>query len=287
MPELACINGSFCPLADARVSVEDRGFQFADGVYEVVAAPGGRPFLLDAHLDRLRRSLAGIELNVDVDALQLDRLIAEGIRQTGYRDVLVYMQITGGVAPRNHRRPDECPPNLVMTFRQHVPVDRDRFERGVALESTDDMRWARPCIKSIALLPNILHKQAAMQRGFDDALLLGPGNVVRETTCGNVFAVMSNSLWTPPVSDHILRGITRDVLLIFAAKQGIATHERDMPLAELLDADEVFVTSTTQEAMPVIRIDQRRIGDGRCGPITRRCAEALQSEATAGGHRTD
>lgn len=277
MPDIACINGTFCPLSEAMVPVEDRGYQFADGVYEVIIAPGGKPFLLDEHLARLRRSFTGINLDVDLDALGVTRLVAEGVKRAGHRNGLVYIQITSGAGPRNHVRPAACPPTLIMTFRDYTPVDQSRFERGITLEPADDTRWSKPCIKAIALLPNILLRQAAMQRGFDDAILLGPDKIVRETTCANIFAVFGDTLWTPPVSDRILRGITRDYLLEYATGEGVAVLEREKTIDELLDADEVFVTSTTQEAMPVLRIGDRIIGGGKAGPMTAQFAEGMRN----------
>jgi len=276
MPDIAWINGSFCPLSEAMVPVEDRGFQFADGVYEVIIAPGGKLFLFDKHLQRLRRSLAGIHLDVDIDALGLTRLVAEGVKRAGYQNGLVYIQISGGAGPRNHVRPPECPHTLVMTFRQYSPIEPARFDRGVALAPAEDTRWSKPCIKAIALLPNVLLRHEAMQRGFDDAILLGPDNIVRETTCANIFAVFGDTLWTPPVSDRILRGITRDYLLSYATGESVAVMERDKTIDELLDADEVFVTSTTQEAMPVLRIGDRTIGNGKPGPMTTRFAQGMR-----------
>lgn len=276
MPDIACINGAFCPLSEAKVPVEDRGYQFADGVYEVIVAPGGKPFLLDEHLRRLRRSLAGIDIDVDIDALGLTRLVAEGVKRANHQNGLVYIQITSGAGPRNHVRPTESSHTLVMTFRQYSPVDSVRFGRGVGLAPAPDTRWSKPCIKAIALLPNVLLRHEAMRRGFDDAILLGPDNVVRETTCANIFAVFGDTLWTPPVSDRILRGITRDFLLSYATGEGVAVMERDKTIDELLDADEVFLTSTTQEAMPVLRIGDRTIGNGKPGPMTTRFAEGMR-----------
>ncbi|MCB9849970.1 MAG: aminotransferase class IV [Phycisphaerales bacterium] len=270
MPDIACVNGEFCDVANARVSIEDRGFQFADGVYEVIVAPGGVPFLLEAHLERLASSLAGIELRVDLAELRVAELVKTGIERCGYRDVMVYIQITRGVASRNHAMPERVTPTVVMTFKAKPVYDAALRKDGVALKTVRDNRWARCNIKSIALLANILLKQEARAAGFFDALIVSDDDIVRETAAANVFIVRDGVLRTPPKSTHILYGITRDHLLAQARKLDIPCDESDFDRAMLLSADEVFITSSTMEVMPVTRVDENAIGDGKVGAMTRR-----------------
>jgi len=275
MPDIACVNGVFSPLADARVPIEDRGYQFADGVYEVIVAPAGKPFLLDGHLARLAASLDGIALAIDLPALKLPDLIAEGIRRCAHRDVMVYVQITRGMAPRDHIFPNAASPTVVLTFKPKPVYDPALTERGVTLISTRDIRWARCHIKSIALLANVLIKNDARAKGCFDALIVSDDQTVRETTAANIFIATGGKLLTPPRSAHILPGITRGYLLEQAAKLNLPVEERDFKLADALRADEAFITSTTMNVMPVTTIDQRTIGDGKPGKLTRQLASCF------------
>ena len=274
-PGLAYINGRFCDIREARVSVEDRGFQFADGVYEVLAATERRIFELSAHLDRLRRSLAGIHLPVDVDGLELPTLIDEGVSRCGCDDVLIYLQITRGPAPRDHVYGDAAPPTIVLTFRPKPIIDSTLRERGVALETADDIRWSRCDLKTLALLPNVMLKNAARRRGMFDAILVGPDGTARETTCANLFIARDGVVRTHPADNHILGGITRGWLLRHADSLGITIREQRFDVARLLSADEVFISSTTIDVMPVTHVDGACIGDGRPGPVARRLARSV------------
>lgn len=275
MPDIACVNGVFTPLSEARVSIEDRGYQFADGVYEVIVAPGGKPFLLAEHLERLRNSLAGICLDADLDALGISEQISEGIRRCSHRDVMVYIQITRGAAPREHAIPRAVTPTVVMTFRHQPVYDAKLRENGVTLKTLRDIRWARCSIKSIALLPNVLLKHQARIAGFFDALILADDDTVRETSAANVFIVTRGTLRTPPRSERILHGITRGHVLAGARRLDIPVDESDFKLDALLAADEVFITSTTMNVMPVTRVDQNPVGQGKPGPLTRKLASCF------------
>ncbi|MCP4593399.1 MAG: D-amino acid aminotransferase [bacterium] len=282
MSELAYVNGVFCDPADAKVSIEDRGFQFADGVYEVLVAPGGRLFRAAEHLERLRRSCEAIDLQVDFDALDLSAVIREGISRSGFEDVMVYVQITRGVVPRDHVYPDGLTPTVVATFKPK-PVHDDAFRRtGVALETAQDIRWARCSVKSIALLPNVMLKQAARRRGRFDAVLVGPDGNVREASCANIFAITGGTLRTPPPDEQILHGVTRAYILECARDLGIPTEEAELPVADLLAADEVFISSTTMDIMPVATIDDQTIGAGQAGPVTWRLLERFRRNLTKG-----
>ncbi len=270
MRDIAYVNGEFSDLAEARVSVEDRGFQFADGVYEVIVAPGGRPFRLEQHLGRLKRSTDGIDLAVDYASLDLPGVIAEGIRRCGFKDVMVYIQITRGVAPRGHEFPRDVTPTVVATFKARPVYDPELRRRGVSLKTFPDIRWARCSIKSIALLPNVLVKHETGREGYYDAIFVDSEGMVRETTRTNIFIVTGGTLRTPPLSEHILHGVTRNYVLECARASGVACAEEDFSAATLLAADEAFISSTTADIIPVTRVDDQPIGNGQPGPITQR-----------------
>jgi len=282
MEEIAFINGRFCSLSEATISIEDRGFQFGDGVYEVIVARRGRPFRLAQHLDRLKRSTDAIDLPVDYAALNLPAVIEEGVRRCGFDEVMIYIQITRGVAPRDHVYSGDITPTVAATFKAR-PVHTHARARGVALETTSDIRWAKCSVKSTALLANVLIKNAARRRGFFDAVILGEGDVVRETAVANIFIVNDGAIRTPPATDHILHGVTRGYLLECAARLGIPCREVHFSRSEMLAADEVFITSTTMNVMPVTSIDGSAIGDGKPGTIAERllgcfCEDTADSE---------
>ncbi len=273
MREVAYVNGVFCDLQDAKVSVEDRGFQFADGVYEVIVAPGRRPFRLPQHVQRLRRSTEAIGLSVDYAALNLPAVIHEGLERSGFTDAMIYVQITRGVLPRDHLYPDDAAPTVVATFKAKPVYDRELRHRGVALETVRDIRWESCWIKSIALLPNVMLKNAARRRGRFDAIILGPDDTVRETTCANVFIISGGVLRTPPADEHILHGVTRDYILECARDLKMPCAETAFKAADLRAADEVFISSTTVDIMPVAGIDDQPVGAGRAGELTLRLLE--------------
>jgi D-alanine transaminase len=282
MPEIAYVNGEYCDIADAKVSVEDRGFQFADGVYEVIVAMDGRPFRLEPHLERLKRSAEGIALEIDFERLNLCGMIDEGIRRSGFKDVMIYLQVTRGVASRDHVHPDGLEPTVVATFKPKPVYDPALRARGVALQTVADIRWQMCWVKSIALLPNVVLKNAARRAGFHDAIIVGADGNVRETTCTNVFMVKEGVLHTPPATDRILHGITRGFIVECAQSIDIPCKEADMTVPDLLAADEVFISSTTVDVMPVTSIDGKTIGTGRPGPIVGRLLDCFREAMSRG-----
>lgn len=282
MGDLAYVNGRFCDPADAVVSIEDRGFQFADGVYEVAVALGRRVFRLDEHLERLRRSMASIGLHVDVSALGLEGVIDEGVRRGGFDRTLVYVQITRGVQPRSHVIARGLTPTVVMTFRRRPPIDPGQRERGLHVTTVDDFRWTRCDIKSIALLANVMAKNQAIAGGYDDALFVGPGGDVREATSANVFAIRGGRLVTPSVDEPILHGITRRYVLECARRADVPNEQRRLSVEDLASSDEAFVSSTTMDILAVTRLNGRTIGSGRPGPLTRKLHEVFLEGLTGG-----
>jgi D-alanine transaminase len=287
MSELAYVNGEFCALADAKVSIEDRGFQFADGVYEVVVAHGGRPFRLDEHLTRLAKSLGSIGLAFDFRQHRIQEVILEGIARTGFDRTLVYLQITRGAAPRSHVVPPETQPTVVMTFKPLPPPSAELRANGVAVRTTEETRWTRCHIKSTSLLPNVMAKNAAVRDGCFDAIFVTPEGEVREATAANVFVVKDGEMRTPPKSQFILHGVTRAFILECAAEAGVPAREIRITLEDLKGADEMFISSSTMDILPVTRLNDQPVGDGRVGPETKKLQEqfrrSVEAELAGGG----
>jgi len=279
MPDIAFLNGAFLPLAEARVSVEDRGFLFGDGVYEVVRTYGATPFLLDRHLERLERSLAEVRIAPDWGRADLEGWIAVAVERAGYPEAKIYIQVTRGAAPRDHKFPD-VPVTTLVTVTPIAPLPAPMQEAGVAVISVPDLRWGRCDVKSLQLLPNVLARQEAAEAGAFEALLTGPDGVVNEGAGSNLFIVSGGALVTPALGPRILAGVSRAYVLDLARKMGLATQERDLSLAEVYDADEVLLSGTTIEVVGVVHVDGRTVGDGRPGPVTRRLAGAFRPQGS-------
>ena len=273
MPEIAYVNGEFLPLERATVRVEDRGFQFADGVYEVLRTYGGKPFAVDEHLARLSRSLKALELKAPASEGQLKSIIGEGIQRSGFAEATVYLQITRGCAPRHRGMPKNVEPTIVMTVRKLGPAATTLPGAGIAVITLPEFRWARCDVKSIALLPSVLAYQAAKKAGADDAIFVDQDETVNEATGANVFIVTDGRLSTPPTSTRILPGVTRDKILEASRAAGIETAEERITKSELYAAAEVFLTSTTAVVVPVMTVDSRQIGTGKTGPVSARVYE--------------
>lgn len=274
---LVYLNGETLPHGEARVPVDDRGFLFADGIYEVARVYDGRIFMLDDHLRRLAAGLDAIEITFDgVHDLAgvAERLLDENGLREG--DATIYIQVTRGAAPRKHAFPPAgTPPTVYVAarpFAQHPPA---YFEEGVAAITAPDTRWTRCDIKSVSLLPNVLANQRAQAAGAFEALFVRDGIVV-EGAHSNLFAVTDGTLVTYPASNYILPGITRRLVLDLAAALDVTAREGSILAERLYDVDEAFLSGTTTEIMPVVTVDGRRIGDGRPGPVTRRLQRAYR-----------
>jgi D-alanine transaminase len=275
MPDIGFVNGRFSPLADATVSVEDRGFQFGDGVYEVIRTYHGKPFHLDAHLARLERSAKALDLPMPWSLSQWAAHVQEGVKRAGYPESKVYLQLTRGAAPRDHAFPAEAKPTAVMTVREMKPMDPAIQQAGVSVMIMDDWRWGRCDIKSVNLLPNVMARQKAKQAGAFEALFVRDGQVT-EGAVSNVMIVKSGKVLTAPEGEMILSGVTRTLVLELARKEGLSADERFVSREELLGAEEVFLTSTTIEVLPVIRVDGQAVGSGKPGPVTLKLQAAFQ-----------
>ena len=271
MPNVAFINGAFVPLAEAKVSIEDRGFQFGDGVYEVIRTYTGRPFALEAHLARLDRSAAALDLIQPYSHAEWTDHILEGISRAAFPEAKIYIQLSRGVAPRDHAYSTELTPTVVMTVREFHPLDRSVQAAGVDAMTTEDIRWGRCDIKSVNLLANVLARQQVKQAQVFEAILVRAG-LVTEGAVSTVMVVRGGTVMTAPEGPHILSGVTRAVVLDLARSEGMSVQERCVSQADLYGADEVFLTGTTVEVLAVVRIDGKVIGNGRPGPITQRLA---------------
>lgn len=271
MPTIACVNGRFLPIARATVSIEDRGLQFGDGVYEVVRGYGGRLFRLDAHLDRLEQSARAIRLPLRYSRAQWRRLVQRAFALSRFPDAKVYLQLTRGPAPRDHRFPDTVHPTVVITVRRLEPLPPAVRRDGVSAITVPDLRWGRCDVKSLNLLANVLAREDARAAGAFEAILVRDGHVT-EGAVSNVFAVFDGTVTTSPTDPSILPGITRAATLELV-RDGLPLAERPIPIDEFRRADEVFLTGTTVEIVPVVSLDGAKVGNGSPGPITRRLAQ--------------
>ena len=274
MSEWIWMNGEIVPMNEARIDVEDRGFQFADGVYEVIKLYRGKSFTLHPHLQRLERSGHDIGIPMPIEQSALAAEIGKLAARSGVREGMVYLQLTRGVSKRNHIFPTTVKPTLLFYARPLPPPQLPGEGEGVRLLAVEDDRWKRCWIKSIALLPNVLAKNKAVAAGADEAVFIDNG-VVTECSASNLFAVIGGKLVTHPVGSKVLPGITRAVLLDCAASLGIEVDERGFNEEEAIRASELFITSTTREVSWVARWNDRYIGQARCGPIALALHRAL------------
>ncbi|MBX6362592.1 MAG: D-amino-acid transaminase [Gemmatimonadetes bacterium] len=273
---LVYLNGEILPHESARIPVDDRGFLFADGIYEVARVYDGRPFRMDAHLARMADGLRAIRL----EAPDLDRLAAvaeELLDRNNLRTggATIYIQVTRGVAPRKHAFPANVTPTVYVAAKPFQDYPAEYFDAGVAAIRVADTRWARCDIKSVALLPNVLANQAAHEAGAFEAIFVRDG-VLIEGSHSNLLGVIDGTLVTYPKCNYILGGITRDVVLDLARQLGIPTREGPIHEDRFADVTELFLSGTTTEVMPITRLDGRPVGDGTVGPITRRLQAAYR-----------
>jgi D-alanine transaminase len=282
MSRIAYVNGRYRPLRDAAVNIEDRGYQFADGVYEVCEVKDGRLVDERRHIARLQRSLNELRIALPMSLAALSIVMHETVRRNRVVDGLVYLQITRGVARRDFPFPAPgTAPSIVVTSRS---LDRAQGEKqareGIVVVTVPDIRWARVDIKSVALLPNVLAKQAARDQGAREAWLVDRDGFVTEGASSNAWIVTRDQkVITRPAERGILRGITRSVLLEVLAAKGLTLEERPFKVQEVLDSQEAFVTSASQIVMPVVRVDGRPIGEGRPGPVSLALRQAFHGHA--------
>lgn len=275
MTRVAYVNGRYVPFGEASVHVEDRGYQLADGVYEVMAVRDGRLRRAERHLARLDRSLGELRIARPLSHKVLRLVIAELLRRNRLTDGTVYLQITRGVAKRDHAFPkDTAPTVFLMTNALSVPTP-EAVDSGVAAVTLLDNRWLRCDLKTVALLPNVLLRQQALDAGAVEAVLLRDG-FLTEGAASNIFAVKDGVLLIPPKSHLILPGITYDVILELAHKHGIRCEIREVSEAEVRSAQELWLSSSTREVLAITRLDGKAVGDGRPGPLFQRMYALFQ-----------
>jgi D-alanine transaminase len=269
MSRIAYVNGCYRPHRNAFVHVEDRGYQFADGVYEVCEVRDSRVVDERRHLGRLCRSLNALRIALPMPLAALSVVLHETVLRNRVRDGIVYLQVTRGVAPRDHGFPPAgTPPGVVVTARSHDLAKGDGIAaQGIAVVTVADDRWARPDIKSVSLLPNILAKQAARDRGAREAWFVDADGCVTEGASSNAWIVTGSDVVTRPADTRILNGISRRVTIDTIAAQGLRLVERRFTVAEAKAAREAFVTAASQIVQPVVRIDDTPVSDGRPGPL--------------------
>ncbi len=274
MSALCYLNGAYLPLDQACVSVMDRGFLFGDGVYEVIPAYGRRLFRLAAHLARLENSLHAIRIDPPVAYDEWRKILERLVDENPGEDQSVYLQVTRGVFPkRDHAFAGQPVQPTVFAMSTPIPEpDPALAEQGIAAVTLDDIRWSYCHIKAVTLLPNALLRQEAVDAGAGEAILIRDGEAT-EGAASNLFIVRSGRLITPPKSPRLLPGITRDLVLELARAHGIPSEEAAIPVEALREADEIWVTSSTREIVPVTRLDGEPVGDGRPGPLFARMRE--------------
>jgi D-alanine transaminase len=278
------LNGKFLPLAQAQISVLDRGFLFGDGVYEVIPVYGGHFFRLELHLQRLEHSLRAIRLENPCSLAQWRRLLQQLIASNDGQDQSVYLQVTRGPATRDHAFPKHIEPTVFAMSNPLNPLPAEIREQGIAAVTREDIRWKYCHIKAITLLANTLLRQEALEAGAQEALLLRDDQVTEGAT-SNVFIVRERVLITPPQSDSLLSGITRDLVLELARKGHIPWREEAIFMRDLTQAEEIWVTSSTREVVPVTRLNGVSIGNGKPGPLWRQMDafyQAYKAEVRAG-----
>lgn len=270
------LNGHFLPADEARISVLDRGFLLGDGVYEVIPVYGRRPFRLQQHLQRLQHSLDQTRIPNPLGEAQWVEVIEQLIEANHGEDQSIYLQLTRGVADkRDHAFPAAVHPTVFLMSTALHPPPSEWLERGIAAVTRADIRWQRCDIKAITLLANVLLRQEALDAGAAEAILVRDGEAT-EGAASNLFIVRDGVLITPPNGPQLLPGITRDLVLELADAHNIPCQETAIAVPQLAVAEEIWLTSSTREIMPVVQLDGAAVGDGRPGPLWRRMREHYQ-----------
>lgn len=275
--KFAILDGNIIERSEAKVDVEDRGYQFGDGVYEVIRVYNGKMFTATEHLNRFEKSLDSIGITLPYTKEYLTGLLEELIAKNNLQLGTIYMQITRGVAPRNHAFPTENVTPSLVAYTKEVGRPLESLKAGVKTIVTDDIRWLRCDIKSLNLLGNLLAKQKATVEGCFEAIQ-HRSEEVTEGSSSNIFVVKNGIVSTHQSNNLILKGITKDVILQVCTNNNIVVEERAFTLEELENADEVFLSSTTAEVMPIIEVDRKPVTDGLPGPVTRKLQELLEQE---------
>jgi D-alanine transaminase len=278
MSRIVYVDGEYLPEAEAKISVFDRGFLFADGVYEVTSVIDGKLIDNDAHLARLQRSLNELKMASPMPLTEIEAVQREMVKRNGLSEGALYLQVSRGAADRDFAFPADARPSLVMFTQEKQLVDNPAATNGIAVITLPDIRWRRRDIKTVQLLAPSLAKQAALEAGANDAWLVEDG-FVTEGTSNNAYIVKDGVIITRHLSSDILHGITRKAILRLAGEDDVGFEERAFTPEEAQAADEAFVTSATTFVTPVVSIDGKPIGDGKPGPVTRRLRALYIEEA--------
>ena len=277
LPEsIAYLNGEYVPLKDCKVSALDRGFIFGDAIYELIPVYNGKAFYLDAHLARLKRSLDQIEINSPHDDAGWTDIVNQLVQKSGLNDLYVYIQVTRGVAPRDHAFPADATPTVFAMIGAWPSMPAESYEEGLNAVTVKDMRWDRCDIKVTSLLANVLKKQKAAESDAHEAIIIRDGMVL-EGSASNVFVVKDNHIYSAPKNNLILPGITRDVVVDLINDNHLPLAE-EAPSEEILrTADEVWITSSTKECMPITTLDSKAVGNGKPGPKWKQVFDSFQA----------
>jgi D-alanine transaminase len=278
MSRIVYVNGEFLPEKDGKISIFDRGFLFADGVYEVTPVVNSRLVDYHAHVERLDRSLKELKMAWPCTPDELRKVHEELVKRNALKEGIIYMQVTRGTADRQFNFPKDVKSSLVAFPQVMALVDNANARTGVKVVTTPDLRWLRRDIKSVMLLAPVLGKQEAYEKGANEAWMVEDGKVT-EGTSSNAYIVKDGKVITRPLSNRILAGCTRRALFRLAKEHGVQVEERSFSVDEALAADEAFLTSASQFVMPITEIDGHRIGGGQPGPVTRKLREIFLQEA--------
>ena len=278
MQQTVYLNGVLIPMSEAQISTQDRGFLFGDGVYEVIPVYQRKLFAWPEHLQRLKNSLHNVSIaNPHTDS-EWSNLFNNLIEQHPWEDQFIYLQVTRGVQMVRDHMPAECLTPTVYAYTNPLKdIPNVVLEKGIKLISLEDIRWLRCDIKAITLLPNVMMKLAAKQQGADDAVLISPDGFITEGTASNLFIVKEGTLLTPPNSHKILPGVTRTVIERVAKQHHIPMIEKALTLSDLQNADEIWLTSSTKEALPVTQLDGKAVGTGLPGSVWQIMREHYQT----------
>ena len=268
MKQTVYLNGQYYPIEEAKISPQDRGFLFGDGIYEVIPVFNKKLFEFDAHLTRLNNGLAAISIANPLSSKEWQDILNKLIQTHPWDNQFIYLQVTRGVQLERNHLPDDClTPSVYAYTNPLLPVSDYIIKNGIKAITLEDIRWLRCDIKAITLLPNVMMKIAAKQQGADDAILINRDGLISEGTASNVFIVQNGKLLTPPTSNKILPGITRLVIENIARDHDITILEQELTLTDLEKADEIWLTSSTKDALPVCQLNGKAVGTGKPGAV--------------------
>jgi D-alanine transaminase len=279
MPRTVYVNGEYLPESEGKISIFDRGFLFADGVYEVTAVVNGKLVDYDPHMERLERSLRELRIGWPCTKDELKAMHLEMVKRNALTEGIIYMQVTRGAADRTFNFPKDAKPTLIAFTQVMNLASNPNAVTGVQVVTTPDLRWARRDIKTVMLLAPVLGKQEAYEKGANEAWMIEDG-FVTEGTSSNAYIVKDNKVITRGLSNSILAGCTRRSLFRLAKEHGVDIEERSFTIDEAYAADEAFLTSASQFVMPIVEIDGKRIGGGQPGPVVRKLRELFLQEAS-------